>query len=146
MGNGKREPYPNCGCDACDEDADVETAIMSQLLESVTVGGVVEAMRIPRLLGDGWLGSAVAGPEMPETESERPVRLRMTEDMRESGNSSSVFSDGFKEYVLTNLGRISQRRVERSKALKMTGGRLYLEFDWKPWPHRRKSPNGESDV
>ena len=137
FGKWQEEPFPECGCDACDEDADVEIAIMTQLLESVTVGGVVEAIRIPRIVGDGWMGAAVAGPQLPETESERPIRLRMTEELRESANSSRVFSDDFEEYALTNLASVSEGRIERSKALEMTGGRLYVEYDWKPWPRRR---------
>ena len=72
FGKWKEEPFPDCGCDACDSDADVEIAIMTQLFDSVTVGGVVEAVRIPPVWGDGWVGSAVAGPQLPETELERP--------------------------------------------------------------------------
>ncbi len=146
LGKWKEEPFPDCGCDACDEDADDEITYMTEMFESVVSGGFLEAIRIPRFLGDGWLGSTLSGPGMPMAESERPVRLEMTKMLRESANVSRVFSDGFKESVLTGLGSISEGRVERSKALEMTDGRLYLEFDWKPWPRRRRTPMDDSEV
>ena len=141
----KEEPFPDCGCDACDEDADGEIEGMTEMFESVIAGGFLEAIRIPRFLGDGWLGSALTDSGMPMTESERAARLESAKRRRGLANFR-VFRDERMESVLTNYKRISERRVERSRALEMTGGRLYLEFDWKPWPRRRQSPNGESNV
>ena len=138
FGKWKEEPFPDCGCDACDEDADEEIAYMTELFELVTAGRFLEAVRIPRLLGDGLLGSAFSDPEMPMTEAERAATLEWTKRR----NSFRVF----RESVLASYESLSQRGVERSRALEMTGGRLYLEFDWKPWPRRRKSPNRESEV
>ena len=137
FGKWKEEPLPNCGCDACDEDADEEIEGMTEMFESVIAGGLLEAVRIPRFLGDGWLGLALSGPGMPMTESQRAAKLEMTKMLRGSANASRVFRDGLKESVLTTLGSVSERRVERSTALEMTGGRLYVEYDWKPWPRRQ---------
>ncbi len=138
FGRWEEERFPDCGCDACDEDADGEIEGMTEMFESVVSGGFLEAIRIPRLLGDGLLGSAFSEPGMPMTESERAAMLEWTKRR----NSFRVF----RESVLTSYERLSERRVERSKALEMTGGRLYLEFDWKPWPRRRRTPMDDSEV
>ena len=152
IGKWKEDRFPDCDCDACDEDADEEIARMTRMFESVIAGGFIEAIRIPpeatwipSFLGDGWVGSALSGPGMPVTESERAVRPGAAKRPRRLAKSK-VFRDGLRESVLASLGSISGRRVERSRALEMTGGRLYLEFDWKPWSRRRQSPNGESEV
>ena len=136
FGQWQEDGFPSCGCDACDEDADGEIARMTSVFESITVGGLLEAIRIPRFLGDGWLGSALSGPKIPMTESQRAAELRMTKRLRGSAN---VFRDRLEESVLTTLRSVSEKHVKRSRALEMTGGRLYLEFDWKPWPSRGHS-------
>lgn len=138
LGKWVEERFPDCGCDACDEDADDEIEYMTELFESVVSGGFLEAVRIPRFLGDGLVGAAFSVPDMPITESERADIL----EWRKKRNSFTVFD----ESVVTSYERLSQRGVKRSRALEMTGGRLYLEFDWKPWPRRGHSPNRESDV
>ena len=79
------------------------------------------------------LGSAFSEPDMPMTESERSDILERCKGGR---NPFTVFS----ESVLTSYERLSERGVKRSKALEMTSGQLNLEYDWKPWPRRRKSP------
>ena len=70
FGKWKEEPFPNCGCDACDEDADGEIEGMTEMFESVVAGGFIEAVRIPRFLGDGWVGSALKDIREPMTEKE----------------------------------------------------------------------------
>ena len=144
-GKWKEEPFPNCGCDACDEDADDEIEGMTEMFEAVVGGGFLEAASIPRFLGDGWLGSALKDLRAPMTESDGAARL---EWVRRRGKlrNYKVFRGERLEAVLSSYERMSERRVERSKALEMTGGRLYLEYDWKPWPRRGQSPTGESEV
>ncbi len=138
LGKWNEEPFPDCGCDACNEDVDEEIAYMTELFESVVSGGFLEAIRIPRF-GDGLVGSAFSEPDMPMTESERSDILEWRKGGR---NPFTVFS----ESVLTSYERLSERGVKRSKALEMTGGQLNLEYDWKPWPRRRQSPNSESEL
>ena len=56
---------------------------------------------------------------------------------REAVRIPRFFGDGWlEESSLTPSGWVtfSKSRVERSRALEMTGGHLYLEYDWKPWP------------
>ena len=50
----RTEPFPDCGCDACDETADVSIEEMTRMVEAVVSGRFREAMRVPPLLGDGW--------------------------------------------------------------------------------------------
>lgn len=139
FGKWVEECFPDCGCDACDEDADEEIAYMIELFESVVSGGFLEAIRIPRVLGDGLVGAAFSEPDMPMTDSERTDILEWRKGGR---NPFTVFS----ESVLTSYERLSERGVKRSTALDMTGGSLYMEYDWKPWPRRQRSQNGESKV
>ena len=54
FGSWRTEPFPNCGCDACDETADGSIEKMTRMVEAVVSGGFREAMRVPLLLGDGW--------------------------------------------------------------------------------------------
>ncbi len=98
FGSWRKEPFPGCGCDACDETADGSLEEMTRMVEAVVSGGFREAMRMPPLLGDGWQ------------------------------ESEFRFDDG---------GFSSSRgRVSRSRALKMTGGKLKVTLEWKPWPLR----------
>ena len=139
FGKWKDEPFPDCGCDACDEDADGEIEGMTEMFDSVIAGEFMEAVRIPRFLGDGWVGSALRDLREPRAESESSVRLELIRLQGKLANYR-VFRGKRLETVLSSYERMSERRVGRSKALEMTGGRLYLEYDWKPWPRRRKSP------
>ena len=54
FGFWRTEPFPDCGCDACDETADGEIKKMTRLVEAVVSGGFRESIRVPPLLGDGW--------------------------------------------------------------------------------------------
>jgi hypothetical protein len=47
------EPFPNCGCDACDETLDSEAPQLRRLVENVTSGRFREAIYLPAE-GDGW--------------------------------------------------------------------------------------------
>ena len=54
FGSWRTEPFPDCGCDACDETADGSIERMTRMVEAVVSGGFRESMRVPLLLGDGW--------------------------------------------------------------------------------------------
>ena len=100
FGSWRTEPFPDCGCDACDETADVSIEEMTKMVEAVVSGGFREAMRVPPLLGDGW----------------RESEFR--------------FNDGHGGFSR------SRGRVPRSRALELTGGKLDVTLDWKPWTRR----------
>ena len=50
------EPFPNCGCDACDESAEGEIERLNERVNDVTAGRFREAIRRPLLsfMGSGW--------------------------------------------------------------------------------------------
>ncbi len=54
FGSWRTEPFPVCGCDACDETADGEIGKMTEMVEAVVSGGYRDAIRVPLLLGGGW--------------------------------------------------------------------------------------------
>ena len=54
FGSWRTEPFPNCGCDACDETADGSIEDMTKIVESVVYGGFRESIQVPLLLGSGW--------------------------------------------------------------------------------------------
>ena len=54
FGSWRTEPFPNCGCDACDEKPDELIEAMTRMVEAVVSGGFREAIRVPPLLGGGW--------------------------------------------------------------------------------------------
>ena len=58
FGSWRKEPFPNCGCDACDETAEGLIEEMTKMVEAVVSGGFRESIRVPPLLGDGWRESA----------------------------------------------------------------------------------------
>ncbi len=57
FGSWRKEWFPNCGCDACDEMPDELIEEMTSMADAVVSGGFREAIRTPPLLGDGWLES-----------------------------------------------------------------------------------------
>ncbi len=82
FGKWRKEPFPNCGCDACDETADDLIENMNQMVEAVVSGGFREAIRVPRLLGDGWRESSLrfsgGGFQRGESRVRRSRALEMT--------------------------------------------------------------------
>ncbi len=54
FGSWRTEPFPDCGCDACDEKPDESIEEMIRMVEAVISGGFREEMRVPPLWGDGW--------------------------------------------------------------------------------------------
>ena len=81
------EPFPSCGCDACDESAPVEIERLTELVDIVTAGGFREAVKCPKgpLAGDGWLESEFRSPETRRSHKSRinrPRALQMSEGTR----------------------------------------------------------------
>ncbi len=141
FGMWKEEQFPECDCDECDD----EISYMTNMFESVVAGGLLEAIGVPELVGDGKLGTALKDLRDPMTESEFAADLEFA---KRDGRLAEykVFGDDMVKSVRTSYEDISVRRVKRSRALEMSGGSLYLRFDWKPWPRRRHFQNGESKV
>ena len=54
FGSWRTEPFPNCGCDACDETADGLIEEMTQMVEDVVSGGFREAVANASTAG-AWL-------------------------------------------------------------------------------------------
>jgi hypothetical protein len=48
------EPFPPCGCDACDDDVDDVWSHFRDRVDDVVAGRFYEELRLP-LVGDGWL-------------------------------------------------------------------------------------------
>ena len=55
-GRWYKEPFPGCGCDACDESADGEIERLNDMVDDVTAGRFREAIEIPQVSfpGSGW--------------------------------------------------------------------------------------------
>ena len=54
FGSWRTEPFPDCGCDACDETPEEAIEEMNRMAEAVVSGRFRESMRVPLLMGDGW--------------------------------------------------------------------------------------------
>ena len=56
FGRWYSEPFPSCGCDACDESAEGEIERLSEMVDDVVAGRFCEAIRHPliSLRGSGW--------------------------------------------------------------------------------------------
>ena len=101
------EPFPDCGCDACDESAEGEIERLIDFVDDVTAGRFREGIRIPVLAGSGWR-------KMERWADETRLQQRNT-GIRSGGES----------------------RIDRQRALSLTGGAHRLDLDWKPWPRRQ---------
>ncbi len=56
LGRWYCEPFPSCGCDACDESAEVEIERLNEMVDDVVAGRFYEAVRRPLISfrGSGW--------------------------------------------------------------------------------------------
>jgi hypothetical protein len=72
------EPFPSCGCDACDESAADEIERLTELVDIVTAGGFREAIKCPRgpLARDAWLEHEFRAPESARSGKSRIHRPR----------------------------------------------------------------------
>ena len=57
FGRWYKEPFPVCGCDACDESAEGEIERLSEMVDDVTAGRFREGIEIPPVsfMGSGWV-------------------------------------------------------------------------------------------
>ena len=108
FGRWYTEPFPDCGCDACDESAEVEIGRLAEVIDDVTAGRFREAIRRPFIsfLGSGW---------------------RETEFWAPDDRQECRFS----------LRHRSRSRISGQRAREMSGGRRRLDLHWKPWPRRK---------
>lgn len=59
------EPFPDCGCDACDESAEAETERLEDIVDDVTAGRIRESIETPLLsfMGSGWIETRLWSPD-----------------------------------------------------------------------------------
>ena len=71
------DAFPSCGCDACDETADGESARLTQMVDDVTGGRFREATWMP-LVGDAWQESEFRSPRGRSSSRTSVDRLHAT--------------------------------------------------------------------
>ena len=73
------EPFPDCGCDACDESAEGEIERLNYMIDDVTAGRFREAIEIPAIsfMGSGWRETRFWSPDdgRPSTRSRSRSRV-----------------------------------------------------------------------
>lgn len=99
FGRWHTEPFPVCGCDACDESAKDQIERLTKLVDEVITGGFCETIEHPLIpfIGHGWTTAKFWAPV-------------------------GSYSSG--------------SRLDGLRAREMSGGRLRLDLDWKPWSRR----------
>ena len=99
FGRWHTEPFPVCGCDACDESAKDQIERLTKLVDEVITGGFCETIENPLIpfIGHGWTTAKFWSPV-------------------------GSYSSG--------------SRLDGLRAREMSGGRLRLDLDWKPWSRR----------
>ena len=57
FGRWYKEPFPDCGCDACEETAEGEIERLKDIIDDVTAGRFREGIKCPLIpcLGPGWI-------------------------------------------------------------------------------------------
>ncbi len=65
FGRWRIEPFPGCGCDACDESAEGEIDRLTEMVDGVTAGRFREAIHCPvvSLTGSGWIQHEFRWPD-----------------------------------------------------------------------------------
>ena len=65
FGRWYKEPFPDCGCDACDESAEGEIERLNDMIDDVTAGRFREAIEIPLISfqGTGWIETRFWSPD-----------------------------------------------------------------------------------
>ena len=109
FGHWLTEPFPDCGCDACDESAEGEIERLIGIVDDVTAGRFREGIRIPLLSSSAW------------TEMET-----WADETRLPQRNTGTWSRG-------------ESRIDKQRARVMTGGARRLDVNWNPWPHRQTS-------
>lgn len=101
------EPFPGCGCDACDESAEGEIERLIDVVDDVTAGRFREGVRIPLLSRSGWRET-----ELWADQTKLPQR------------NTSTWSRG-------------KTRIDKRQARALSGGSRRTDLNWKPWPRRQ---------
>ena len=109
FGRWLREPFPDCGCDACDESAEGEIERLIDIVDDVTAGRFRKGIRIPLQSSAAWR----------ETET-------WAYETRLSQRNTGIWSRG-------------RSRIDRQLARSITGGARRFDLYWKPWPGRQTS-------
>lgn len=75
------EPFPSCGCDACDESAESEIERLNEMVDDVVAGRFCEAIRRPLISfrGTGWRETKFWSPVGRRTNRARVEGLRARE-------------------------------------------------------------------
>ena len=65
FGRWYEEPFPDCGCDACDESAAGEIERLNEMVEDVIAGRFRETLRRPLIsfMGSSWLETRFWSPD-----------------------------------------------------------------------------------
>ena len=125
------EPFPGCGCDACDESAETEIEQLTELVDCVTGGGFREAVRRPLMPSIGRRGRY--SPLSPSA-SPSVVQRLLAPFMGIGWQIGNGWLESeFRSPVHMRSGR---SRIDGARASRMSGGRRRIELDWKPWPRR----------
>ncbi len=102
------EPYPSCGCDACDETADSEIERLNDMIHNVTRGRFREA------IAEKWWARANWAPNNPRIYENLP----------------STSSFGWSS-------RLPTETTIRGTKIPWPSRKKVQEFNWQPWPLRR---------
>ena len=83
------EPFPSCGCDACDESVADEIERLTELVDAVAAEGFREAIQCPKgpLAGDGWREFEFRAPTYRRSSKSRISRSRA---LQMSGGARSL--------------------------------------------------------
>ena len=78
VGRWVTEPFPSCGCDACDESAEDEIERLTELVDAVTAERFREAIQCPKrpFAGDGWRKFEFQAPTYRRSSKSRITRPR----------------------------------------------------------------------
>ena len=129
LGRWHVEPFPGCGCDACDESAETEIEQLTELVDCVTAGGFREAVRRPLMPSIGRHGR-YSSLSPPPSMAQRLLAPLVGIGWRMGNGWLEV---EFRSSVTMRSGR---SLIDGARASRMSGGRRRLELDWKPWPRR----------
>ena len=87
-GNWLERSFPSCGCDACDEDPDENSADLRELIDAVVAGRFIEELRVPRLrvarVRDAHFSNWISG-ERSRWGTSAPVRGATLRELRARG-------------------------------------------------------------
>ncbi len=79
LGRWYTEPFPDCGCDACDETAEDEIQRLKDIIDDVTAGRFREAVHRPLIsfMGTGWVEKELWSPDERRTSTRSFGRSRV---------------------------------------------------------------------